>query len=87
VCMYALCFSTLVACWEVVINKVYFKMCHIYTCDKKSKVWTKHIECFSRNLVIEPGLGGVKYLCLYLEILHFPNLPYVMLCRKRFLQQ
>jgi len=62
-------------------------MCHIYTGDQKSKVWTKHIECSSRNLVIEPGLDGVKYLCLCLEILQFPNLPYVMLCRKRFLQQ
>jgi hypothetical protein len=86
VCSSALCFSTSVACCEV-IYEVYIKMCHIHTGDQKSKVWTKHIECFSRNLVIETDLDGVNYLCLYSEILPFPNLAYVMLCRKRFMHQ
>jgi len=85
--MYVCMFLHIGSMWKVVINKVYFKMCHIYTGDQKSKVWTKFIECSSRNLVIEPALDGVKYLCLYSEILQFPNLAYVMLCRKRFLQQ
>jgi hypothetical protein len=36
--------------------------CAIFTAQQNSEMWKEDIECFSRKLVIEPGLDGLKYL-------------------------
>jgi hypothetical protein len=60
---------------------------HVYTGDKKNSMWAENIECFSRKLVIEPGLDGLKYICCDVCIQKYSQPHPCLMLQEKFMQQ